>query len=182
MDRELLKELNRRQSWITLCRYRCRLLLAEVPKGLQRNAEVKRRLQLWEAGEVHDLIGRILGNTLGNNTGEKNTTRPQTKEHRGDRVCAFTAKRSISKAVKGLVGGGATGTAEHRIHWTTALFPRSSGRGTHSTGAQAARAAWGAGRYKEARNAMREQGRSKTGIALLHHVKLAPMSTPGTLM
>ena len=24
-------------------------------------AKLKRRLQLWEAGEVHDLVGRILG-------------------------------------------------------------------------------------------------------------------------
>ena len=34
-------------------------------------------------------------------------------------------------------------------------------------------------RYKAARGAMREQGRSKTGIASLPHVKLAPMSAPG---
>ena len=44
--------------------------------------------------------------------------------------------------------------------------------------AQAARAAWRAGRYKEARNATREEGRSKTGIASLLHVKLAPLRAP----
>ena len=44
------------QSWALLCRRRCRLLLAEVPDGSDRNAELKQRLQLWEAGEVHDLI------------------------------------------------------------------------------------------------------------------------------
>ena len=33
-------------------------------------------------------------------------------------------------------------------------------------------------RHKETRSAVREQGRSKTGIASLH-VKLAPMSAPG---
>ena len=41
------------------------------------------------------------------------------------------------------------------------------------------RIAWGGGRYKLARSAMREQGRSKTGIASLRHVKLSPTSTPG---
>ena len=52
----------------------------------------------------------------------------------------------------------------------------------HSTDverAQAARTACSAGRYKEAHNAMREKGRSKTGIASHLHVKLAPMSAPG---
>ena len=44
------------QSRSILCRDRCRQKLAEVPKGLDRNAELKRRLQLWKAGEVHDLI------------------------------------------------------------------------------------------------------------------------------
>ena len=48
------------QSWAMLCRYRCRLLLAEVPKGSDRNAELKLRLQLWEVGEISKLIGRIL--------------------------------------------------------------------------------------------------------------------------
>ena len=40
------------QSWAVLCRYRCRLLLAEVTKDTDRNAELKLRLQLWEVGEV----------------------------------------------------------------------------------------------------------------------------------
>ena len=40
------------QSWAVLCR----LLLAEVPKGSDRNAELKLRLQLWEVGEI-----RVLG-------------------------------------------------------------------------------------------------------------------------
>ena len=36
----------------------------------------------------------------------------------------------------------------------------------------------GGGRCKEARSAVREQGRSKTGVASLPHVKLAPNSGP----
>ena len=36
------------QSWALLCRYRCRLLLAEIPKGVDRNSELKQRLRLWE--------------------------------------------------------------------------------------------------------------------------------------
>ena len=66
--------------------------------------------------------------------------------------------------MKGLVGGAVQGSAHCRKNRTTA---------------EAARAAWGGGRYKAARSARREQGRSKTGIASLPHVKLAPMSAPG---
>ena len=75
------------------------------------------------------------------------------------------------------------GSADCRKNWTTALIPRSSGFGTHPSctdGAQAARVAWG-GRYKTARGAMRELDRSKTGIASLPHVRLAPVSAPGHL-
>ena len=81
---------------------------------------------------------------------------------------------SISDAFKGLVGGSAQASADCRRNWTTSLIPRSSGIGTHATSvesADAARSVWGGGRYKLARSAMREQGRSKTGIASLRHVK-----------
>ena len=39
------------QSWALICRCRCRLLLAEIPKGVDRNSELKQRLQLWESGK-----------------------------------------------------------------------------------------------------------------------------------
>ena len=35
------------------------------------------------------------------------------------------------------------------------------------------------GRYNEARRSVREQGRSKAGLALLLHIKMAPMSALG---
>ena len=53
------RAVNGRQSWAILSRYRCRLLPAEIPKGCQSNEELNRRLQLWEAREVHEL--RVLG-------------------------------------------------------------------------------------------------------------------------
>ena len=31
------------------------------PNGCDRNEEMQRRLQMWEAGEAHDLFGRVLG-------------------------------------------------------------------------------------------------------------------------
>ena len=101
---------------------------------------------------------------------------PQTDEQRGKRACALTASGSTNKAVKRLVGGAAQGSADCRKNWTAALIPRSSGSGTHPTSAEcaeAARTAWGGGRHKAAWSAMREQGRSKKGIASLPHVKLA---------
>ena len=78
--------------------------------------------------------------------------------------------------MKGLVGGASQGSADCLRNWTTAPA-RLAGMGTHPTCvecAEAARIAWGGGRYKLAR----KQGRSKTGIASLPHVKLSPMSAP----
>ena len=166
------------QSW------ELRTLLAEVPKGPDRNSEIKkRRLQLWEAGKVHDLIGRILGQQ---HTGpqEKKTLRPQTAEQRGKRACALTARGSTSKAMKGLVGGAAAGSAEHRMHWTTALISGAPGEvrtPQAQNGLQQREQPGVEADTREARNALREQGRSKTGIESLHHVKLAPMRAPWTL-
>ena len=69
---------------------------------------------------------------------KEKTVQPQTEEHRGKRACALTARGSISKAVTGLVGGAAAGSAECRQDWTTAMIPRSSGQGTHPSGAERA--------------------------------------------
>ena len=87
-----------------------------------------------EAGEVHDLFGRILGQQhAGQQNREKTTTRPQTEEQRGKRACLCPhGQGSISKVMKGLVGGAAAGTAERRKQWTTALSSWSSGRGAHT--------------------------------------------------
>ena len=76
--------------------------------------------------------------------------------------------------MKGLVGDAAQGFAECPRNWAAALIPRSSGVGTHPTSAECAEAA-----HKLARSAMREQGRTRTGIASLPHVKLSLTSAPG---
>ena len=101
--------------WGVLCRYRCRLLLAEVTKGTDRNAELKLRLRMWEAGEVIELISEILEQQhSGPLRKRKRIMQPQTDEQRGKRACALTARRSVSKAVKGLVGGAAQSSADCR--------------------------------------------------------------------
>ena len=78
-------------------------------------------------------------------------------------------------------GWGSTGLSGLPENWTTALIPRSVDFGTHPTSAETGQRvfAWEGGRYKAARGAMREQGRSKTGIASLPHVKCAPMGALG---
>ena len=140
-----------------------------------RNAERKQRLQLWGSGQINALIGLVLGQQ---NSGPLRRTagkrQPHTDEQRGKLAFALTAQGSISKAMKCLVGGAARGSTDCHRNWTTALIPRSLGIGTHPTRAECAEAthAWGGVRYKLARIAIREQGRSKTGIA--------PMSALGT--
>ena len=75
--------------------------LQKFQKRSDRNAELQLRLQLQEAGEIYELVGRILGKQHSGPPAQ-----PQTEEQRGKRACAFTARGSISKAMKGLVGGG----------------------------------------------------------------------------
>ena len=87
--------------------------------------------------------------------------RAEQQEGCSHRACAWTARGSISKAMKGLVRGAAQRSPDCRRNWATALIPRSSGTGTHPTSAEcaeAAQTAWGGGRYKLARSAMREAG------------------------
>ena len=132
---------------------------------------------------MHDLIGRILGQQ---HTGpqEKKTLRPQTAEQRGKRACALTARGSIRKALKGLVGGAAAGSAEHRLLWTTALISGAPGEvrtPQAQNGLQQREQPGVEADTREARNALKEQGRSKTGIESLGHVKLAPLRATGPL-
>ena len=46
---------------VPLARYRSRLLLGPIPEGMDRNTELKRRLQLWEAGSFNELCLRVAG-------------------------------------------------------------------------------------------------------------------------
>ena len=113
-DVHLLQELCRAQQWRSavvsyhdtpraiLCRYWCRLLLAEISDGCDRNEELKRRRQTREAGEVHDLNEKVLGQKhIRHQAAGKRHTKLQTEEQRGKRASAFTARGSTNKAMKG---------------------------------------------------------------------------------
>ena len=117
------------QSWAMLCRCRSQLLLLKVPSGHDRNTELKQRLRLWEAGSFTISLEEFWdSSTLGNRTGQRQPP-ARTEEQRGKSASAPTTKGSISKAMEGLVGGAASGSAACRKHWTTARIPRSSGQG-----------------------------------------------------
>ena len=47
------------QTWALLCRYRCRLLLAKVPEGTDRNVELKLLLRMWDEEQISELISKI---------------------------------------------------------------------------------------------------------------------------
>ena len=156
------------QFWAPLCRYQCRLLLAEIPKGVDRKLKLKHRLLLWETGQISDLISKVL---CQRNSGplrrRARKMQPQTDEQRGKQA-------SISRSMRGRVGCAAQGSAECRRNWTTVLTPRSSGIGIHPSSAEcaeAARIALDGGRYKALRGAHEEAGtnqnRNRFAAALL---------------
>ena len=49
------------RSWALLCRYRSRLLVAEIPKDVDRNSELIQRLHLREMRHITVLISKVLG-------------------------------------------------------------------------------------------------------------------------
>ena len=120
----LERSLTGHLSWAILCRYRCRLLRAEVHNGSDRNTELN----------GHSCGRRAMKNSRtathrAPEQGKENHAAADRKQ-RGERTCAVTARGSIRKAMKVLVGGAASGSAECRKHWTsldpTELWPRSS--------------------------------------------------------
>ena len=152
------------QFWALLCCNRCRLLLTEIPRGVDRNSELKQRPHLWESGQISVLVGKVLGQQSSGPL--RRTARgapPQTDEQRGKRASALIAQ--------GLVGGAAQGSADCRRNWTTALIPRSSGMGTHPSGAKCAEAARMCG--------VEGAGTERNRYRFVAHVKLSPMSAPG---
>ena len=147
-----------------LCR--CRSSSLKSTKGVDRNSELKQRLQLWESGQINALVGLVVGQQ---NSGPLRRTARKTQvqdEQRRKRACALTARGSVSKAMKGLVGGAAQGSAYCRRNRSTALISTELGHWNSSHRAEcveASRFAWGGGRYTLARGAMREHRRNKTG-------------------
>ncbi len=155
------------EAWAFLARYRSRLLLGPIPSGLDRNTELKRRLQLWERGCVDELLQRragqhaeavrIAGDAPGTPLDDPD------EERLSRRTRQKTATGGVSRAMKGLVGGVAAGDAQERAQWATEYIPRSeSVRSPFATRdeCEAAReAAWGAGDQAAANREMRQAGR-----------------------
>ena len=52
------------ETWALLCRYRAKLLLADVSHGTDRNEELKRRIRHWERAEMDDLVLRVVGQQI----------------------------------------------------------------------------------------------------------------------
>ena len=86
------------QSWALLCRFRCRLLLAEIPKGADKSSELKLRLHLCESGQISVLISKVLGQqSSGPPRRTARRMQPQTDEQRGKRACALIARDPSAK-------------------------------------------------------------------------------------
>ena len=127
------------QSWAILCRYRCRLLLVEVPKGSDNDCSSGRRETLTTSSE--ELEG---SSTLDSKAGqrkicsrstqdlkseERKTGQPQTEEQRSKKSVPSQPEESIGKAVERTRGWSSSGfsrTSEalDRGLVSTELWPR----------------------------------------------------------
>ena len=122
---------------------------------------------------------------MGNGSKSAGSLRRPAKEGEATdrRIARETSVRFDSPRIHQQSHEGTQGSTDCRGNRITTLIPQSSGIGTHHSSAEcteAARIVCGSGRYKLARNAMRWQGRTRTGNASLPHVKLSPMSAPGS--
>ena len=169
-------------TWGFLARYRSRTLLAHVPKGTDRVAELKRRLRLWEQGRFDELILSVAGQQQ-LETSARTSAELHGEEQRGAKARQQAAAGAKSKAVKGLVGGLATASPEQRATWTAEMIPRSDRtEGPCATPAEheAARAcAWGGGDFAQARKEMQTAGRRPDSPPGIPWAKLAPWSAAG---
>lgn len=102
-----------------MSRYRARLLLASMPEGVDRNEELKRRSRLWERGEMDELVRRVAGQQLRCQSGAPGTIASSSdqsddEEAKGKCARAQVAVNSMVKAMKGCVGGVASGSPQER--------------------------------------------------------------------
>ena len=138
-----------------------RFLLGPIPRGSDTNAELKRRLRLWEDGRFDELVWRVLGQQAETTRKSSSAAKvDQDEEKLGKRARVTTAAGAAGKALKGLVGGLAAGTAEERARWTASLIPRSAlAAGPCTSHAAAACAfAWGGRDLRQAKLNMRQAG------------------------
>ena len=170
-------------NWSHLCRFRTRLPLTATA---DRNEKLKRRLRMWERGEIDELVRTIAGQQAVGavvKATKKSGSDLDDEERRGKQARVQCAVGSRSKAMKGLVGGVANGSSDEKQRWAESLIPRSDEPIHACPGiterTAAAGHAWGKGSRREAKAAMKDVNKQRTGLASLPHVRLAPLSAPG---
>ena len=179
-------------NWAVLARYRCRMLLAPVPEALDRNTELKRRLQFWFDGHFDALAQHVLLQQakvapqaepeVGNKPAAGGMD-PKATERRAKAVRHKVAAGAVGKAVQSLLGGVADFTADERASWTRELIPRSSDVARAPIGPQEAADAmahsWGGGDPGVARDALRQAGKRPGGPPKIPWAHLSPLTAPG---
>ena len=168
------------QFWALLCRFRCRLLLAEIPTGVDRSSELNRDFSCG-IGTISNLISQSSGSaslwTVSQNT--KKVAATDRRAARETSLCLDS--RRIHKQSHEGIGrwccAGLSGLSQELDHSPHSAefghWNSSHQRGVCRCGPN--RLVWRATQTGAERD---EGGRSKTGISSLLHVKLPPMSAP----
>ena len=156
-------------------------MLGPIPKDVDSNTELKRRLRLWEEGQFNELVMHVAGQQAdGAHEKARNADdySEVSDEQRARAAKQKTAAKATSKAVKGLVGGIAQGNAEQREQWTKDLIPRSAipdGVCSAEEAEDAKVCSWGNGDYQVAKKAMSKARDGGQGQEGLPWVSLAPL-------
>ena len=116
-------------GWGAVARFRCRILLAPLQEGIDKGAEIKRRLGRWEAGDIVQLGREILGaqqELRHRREGGGDERRDSADEARGKRARGQAAVGQISKAMKGLAEGMAQGGNTFKYYLFSPLLQKLS--------------------------------------------------------
>ena len=121
------------QSWAIFCRMPP--LAGRIPRGAAGTKNWRGVCNCGKQERCTNSWGLVLGQQ---HTGQQGATKKNSEAQNSsvaeeNALAPLQTRGSISKPMKALVGGSATGSAKHRRQWTTALIPRSSGGGTHPT-------------------------------------------------
>jgi hypothetical protein len=89
-----------------LARYRCRLLVAPFPEGVDGNIELKRHLQMWEQAHFDELFRHLSGQQVeaGRKSAGRHVAAEAGEENKGRKARQGAAANAIGKTGQGLSG------------------------------------------------------------------------------
>ena len=170
-------------TWSQLAKWRCRLLLCDIPRDSDRVTEIRERLCLWEMGDIQSLVVRVQSCALQNAEAARRTSPViESWDQCGKRAKYKARQGAYRKSIMNFNGKMAEPTAQQKAEWAGMFIPRSTNDAPGSTAAEHARATANAhhhGDPAQARRELTEASGDDEGPPKMPHIKFAALTAPG---